>query len=74
MTLRDERQSVDGSRSDQRRGVPGLHGIWSNRREVSAIWRGGRMDTALREKIMVAGAEVNGCRFCSFAVGSSTNL
>jgi AhpD family alkylhydroperoxidase len=45
----------------------GLHGILSSRREVSAIWFHGRMDPAFREKIMVAVAEVNGCRFCSFA-------
>lgn len=47
--------------------VSGLGGIWSNRREVSEIWRRERLPAAFREKIMVAVAEVNGCRFCSFA-------
>ncbi len=47
--------------------VRGLRGIWSDRREIRAIWTKGRMHPALREKIMVAVAEVNGCRFCSFA-------
>jgi len=45
----------------------GLRRIWSSRREVSAIWRRERVPPAFREKIMVAVAEVNGCRFCSFA-------
>lgn len=37
----------------------------SRRRDVAAIWRG-RVDPGLREQIMVAVAQVNGCRYCCY--------
>lgn len=41
--------------------------VWRRRADVRAIWgRNKRLDPAFREQIMVAVAQVNECRYCSF--------
>lgn len=42
---------------------------WLLRRpaQLSQIWFSGRVDPGLREKVMLAVARANGCRFCTYA-------
>ena len=46
--------------------VRNLAVVWRRRADVRAIWGGRRLDPAFREQIMVAVAQVNECRYCSF--------
>jgi len=37
------------------------------RREIRRVMKGGAIDARLRERLMLAVTEVNGCRYCAFA-------
>jgi AhpD family alkylhydroperoxidase len=42
-------------------------GIVSRRKEIRPLMRGDEIDRAVRERLMLAVTQVNGCRYCSYA-------
>jgi AhpD family alkylhydroperoxidase len=44
-----------------------LREIWRERRRIRAVTKGEGIDPALRERLMLAVTEVNGCRYCRYA-------